>query len=333
MMFVALLALLVLIGCRKDDDNNNNNNNNGNNNGVQYQGDAIANVEDFWQGRRAARIQKKTVTAGTFTTITGSAGTEIRILSNTFLKNGAAVTGTVDIELIEAYDKSDLLQMGLHTMGRDAFGNYAPMVSAGQFYFEASQNGQALEINPNAPLQITTDAFPDADFNNNMMPLVLEGDTSVPDSVWVPVDSFMNNCQDSFMISLGQSTYCFDIADNARWINCDYFYNSGTALTGMTVNLPTGFTGSNTQVILSFDGLNLITNLREGPTGVFTLGSGYNIPVGQAVHLVIVGEQNGVLVHNIQPLTVANSQVVTISATDITGTTATNLQTQLGNLP
>jgi hypothetical protein len=332
MILVALLATLVLIGCRKDDDNSNNGNN-GNTNGTSYQGDAITSVEGFWQSQRAAKIQKKTITAGTYSRITGAAGTKIDIYSNSLLKNGVAVTGTVDIELIEAYDKADLLSMGLHTMGRDYAWNYAPMVSAGEFYFKASQNGQDLEINPNGPIQITTAAFPDADFNTSMMPLILEADSAVTDSVWVPVDTSMGNCRDSAMVNLGQSAYCFSIANNATWINCDYFYNSGAALTSMTVNLPTGFTSANTQVMLSFDGLNVITNLNQDATGAFVLGTGYRVPIGQATNLIVIGEQNGVLVYHIQAVVIANNQVITIPTTGITGTTTAALQAQLSNLP
>ncbi|MGH1334929.1 MAG: hypothetical protein ACRBFS_02300 [Aureispira sp.] len=341
-LFLALFAVLAIMACRKDDPNTNTGGTTGGSGtgggtggGGGQQGEMIANLGDFWESQKQGKIQQLTATAGQYTELTGAQGTKVTIYSNSLLLNGAVVTGSVDIDLIEAYDKGDMLLMGLNTMGRDNFGNYRAMISAGEFFFSASQNGQALDINPNSPIQIATAAFPSADFNNDMIPLLLEEDTIVAgDSVWVPIDSVvMGNCQDSFMISLGQSNYCFQIGSNSRWTNCDYFANWGTALTGMTVNLPTTHDGVNTKVYISFDGLNLLTNLRYNSGGVFTLGSNYRVPVGQAVHLVVVAEQNGVLVHNIQALTVANNQTLTLASTDITGITAANLQTQLSTLP
>jgi hypothetical protein len=85
--------------------------------------------------------------------------------------------------------------------------------------------------------------------------------------------------------------------------------------------------------MLSFDGLNVITNLNQDATGAFVLGTGYRVPIGQATNLIVIGEQNGVLVYHIQAVVIANNQVITIPTTGITGTTVSVLQAQLSNLP
>ena len=342
-LFLALFAVLAIIACRKDDPNNNNTGGGGTGGGGTggggQQGEAITSLDGFLQSQKQAKIQNLTAQGGQYTVLTGAQGTKITIQANSFLLNGVTVSGPVDIELIEAYDKGSILAMGLNTMGRDQFGNYGAMVSGGEFFFRASSNGQQVDINPSSPVEFSTAPFPDADFNNAMLPLFLEQDTSVTgDSVWVPIDTSTGggtiyNCRDSVMINLGQSTYCFQIGDNSRWINCDYFRNWGTALTNVTINLPATHNFNNTKVYLSFDGLNAITGLRDNGGGEFFVGGSYQPPVGQAVHLVVISEQNGVLVHNIQPLTLTSNHTTTLSSTDITPITTAALQTALSSLP
>jgi len=334
-LMLTLMIVLAFMACEKDPLNNGNGNNgNGGNNGGGQQGEMIGSLSNLWQDQRAAQTQTFNITVNNYTEIVGQQGTKIRIYSTSFLLNGAPVTGAFQVELIEAYDKGAVIGLGLNTMGRDLFGNYGAMVSAGEFYINATQNGQALTINPRSPITVSSAPFPDGDFNNAMIPLLLEADTAVGDSVWVPIDSAsMGNCRDSSMINLGQSTYCFEISDNARWINCDYFANFGVALTNMTVNLPNTYNATNTEVLISFDGLNLVTNLHANSGSSFSLGNFYQVPIGQAIHLIVIAEQNGNLVYHIQSLNIANNQVVTLTPTDLTGTTVANLQTQLSNLP
>ncbi len=323
-VLVAFLTLsMLLIGCKKDSDTDNTD--------KEKEGEAISSLSSFWQSQKAAKLQKFTVDASQTQTVTGSQGTKVTLYGNSFYLNNSPVTGMIDIELVEAYDKDDMILLGRNTMGRDEFGNYAPMVSAGEFYFNASQNGQALEIGGSRP-QISTAPFSRSDFNTSMIPLILEADATMGDSVWVPIDSFMNDCSDSTQVMLGQSTYCFEFGDNASWTNCDYFQRYNVPLTGMTVNLPASYTNANTSVLISFDGLNLLTNLYEN-NGAFTLGNGYTVPIGQAINLVVIAEQNGILEYHVQAITVVNNQIITLTSADLLGTTAANLQTQLSNLP
>ena len=302
-------------------------------------GESITSLDAFWASQRTDQTQRFSVDAAQTQTITGSQGTKITLYANSFQLNGSPVTGMIDIELIEAYEKDDMILLGMNTMGKDpwgwyAQGGYGALESAGEFYFNATQNGQALDITWPYP-ELSTAGFPSADFNNDMLPFVLEMDSTVAnDSVWVPIDSFSNSCADSIQVSLGQSTYCFNFGNNSSWINCDYFYSWGTALTNMTVTLPSGYGNSNTDVMLSFDGLNMITNLYADPvTQAYSLGTNYQAPVGQAVHLVIIAENNGSLGYAIQSFTLTQGHAVTIAPADMQPTTAANLQTQLATLP
>lgn len=329
-LMIALWSVLAIVACRKDELNNG-----GNSGGSSQQGEAITSLDHFWEAQRADRAKTYTITAGKNGKLITDQGAIIRYSSNTFLLNGNPVTGSVDLQFTEVYDKGDMMAMGLNTMGRDLDGTYAPMVSAGEFYLEASQNGQPLTFQRNNLPYVSTAPFPSADWNNNMLALTLESDPQLGDSVWVPIDSIpLGDCGDSTQVNIGENTYCFQIGNNASWTNCDYFMSWTTPLTSITVNLPSTHDEVNTDVLLSFNGMNIITQLfAPAGSSTFEVPNGYQVPVGQAINLVVIAEQNGVLVHHIQALTIANNQTVTLTASDMVGITATNLQTLLSNLP
>lgn len=322
MLFVFGLMILGMMSCDKSTPDP-----------INPTGESISSVKDFMQGQRAAKTQNFTVDAGTAQTITGTQGTKINLAANSFYLNGSPVTGNIDVELIEAYDKGSMVLMGMTTMGKDWLGNYSPLISGGEFFFKASQNGQVLDIQGTRP-QLSSAPFPTANFNSNMQSFILTADTSSADSVWTNnPDSTFYNCADSVQVSLGQSTYCFQFGDNNSWVNCDYFYNWGSSLSPITVNLPSAYIGSNTNVLISFDGLNVITGLYDSTPSVFSTGNGYEVPIGQAVNIILISEQNGVLEYAIIPTTISSNHSTTIVQSSISTTSAANLQLLLANLP
>lgn len=322
---IGLLAVGLLIGMVACD----------NDQLVPQQGEMVGSLSNFYKDQKTSMTQTFTINAGQTEMVTGSQGTKITVYANSFGNNGVPATGNIDVELVEAYDKATMLMLGMTTMGRDLFGTPSPLVSGGEFFLEVSQNGQPLELVGTGP-QLQTAAFPDADFVQTMEPFLLDTDTPSDSSTWVPVDSnnIMNNCQDSVMISLGQSSYCFQVGDNAQWINCDYFYSWNVPLTNVQVTMPNNYDFTNTRVFLSFDNLNMLTNLNanfSGPSNTFDLGQFYHAPIGEPVHLVIISEQNGSLEYAIQSMTLTSGHSVTINQTDMLPTTVAGLQTQLNN--
>ncbi len=327
-VLLGLFVVLAIVACQEenlDPDNKD-----------DPKEEAIGSLSNFWYDQRTSKTQTFTVTSGSWSEIVGAEGTKITIYSNSFLRNGQPVSGNFQVDLIEVYDKGTMMTMGLNTMGLAPSGSLDAMVSGGEFYINATQNGQELDINPSSPIQVATAPFPDADFNNDMMPLELGIATTGGALGWIPNGTApMSNCRDSSMIALGQSTYCFQIGNNAQWTNCDYFNNTGTPLTDITVKLPNIYDGNNASVMITFDGLNLVTDMYSGFSndGSFFLSGTYQIPLGQDIHLVVIAEQNGNLVYHIQSINVTNNQVVTLGPSDLINTTVANLQTQLSNLP
>src|SRR5688572_10117846 len=71
--------------------------------------DAAALIE-WYNSSIENKVQHLSISASSGGTITGAKGTKLQFGSNAFTtESGAAVTGTVDIELIEIYDRSSML--------------------------------------------------------------------------------------------------------------------------------------------------------------------------------------------------------------------------------
>src|SRR5690606_24751639 len=71
-------------------------------------------------------------------------------------KNGDAVTGAVDLEFVEIFDKATMLMTNKPTMGLLPNGDKALLISGGEFYVNATQNGLPLETTCDFQLIVPT---------------------------------------------------------------------------------------------------------------------------------------------------------------------------------
>ena len=82
------------------------------------------------------------LTASTGGNITGNQGTIVKFGANAFTKpNGDLVTGSVNITLIELYDRASMLLAKKPTNGKMSDGSISTLVSGGEFYVNATQDG------------------------------------------------------------------------------------------------------------------------------------------------------------------------------------------------
>ncbi|MAX04921.1 MAG: hypothetical protein CMD19_00375, partial [Flavobacteriales bacterium] len=197
---------------------------------------------------------------------------------------GNPVTGSVDIELIEALDNKDMLMLNRPTVTN----NGELLTSAGVIYINATQNGQQLQIaEPLTTLMPNTTGM----FSNNLpSPFGLfSGDTAVNgDFVWVEDTGNVVLDGDSAMY------WQFDI-DSIAWTNIDAIsYPSGTLFTSsVDVILPSGHDGTNSAVFMYFSNINSVASLNDGnQDGTFTKGQYYNLAVSENVKFVVVSEVN-----------------------------------------
>lgn len=82
--------------------------------------------------------------------VAGNEGTRIVILNGSLLdESGLAVTGSVEVELSEAYSLSDMLLSNLTTMS-----NGQLLETDGMIYINFRKDGKELRINPDQPIYI-----------------------------------------------------------------------------------------------------------------------------------------------------------------------------------
>ena len=223
-------------------------------------------------------MQKYVIDAENGGTITSNSNTQVTFYGNSFL-NGMAqdVTGNITIELVELFNKSEMLRLNKPTMGVLPFGEQRPLVSGGEFQVKAFQNGNELYLKAGASYTIISEA-PGGVADQNMSLFIGEDDNGT--LTWFPQDSSNNTGV------FAEGSQYFTFVNQLNWINCDYFMNYNGPMTTVTVQFPEGFTSNNAMLFISFDGLNSLTGIYGFENGVFTTAPYYELPVGIDVHFI-----------------------------------------------
>ena len=268
-----LIALVLFNACKKEDDSPSGNTNNGSNN-------TNTNIVlDFFKDNLndAKQVTSLDISAGAW--LYGNYGTYIYMSDCSFLdSDGNQVTGTIEFELIEAQTNLDMLKLNRPTFTSDG----QLLVSGGILYVNASQNGEDLIINPNCGLEVNMPNYSNNSQDGNMQ--YFSGDVDL-DGV------FGWDLEEGDAVTTGQggadSAAFFFLIDSIGWINCDYFYGTQSELTGVQVELPSGYDGDNTQTFIYYSSINSLASLYDfDQDGVFDLGSGYETPVGLSVKFI-----------------------------------------------
>ena len=202
------LGLVSMVSCNNDDDA-----------ALDTYKPTTAAFKSVRSKAMATRLQEFSMTAGTgIVTFTSAKGSTISINGNCLTKNGVAVTGLVDIDFVELFDKGNMLVTNKPTMGIMPDGKKELLLSGGEFFLEATQGGVKLQttcnINVTIPSNLTGGTKPGM--------TLWVGDTANEENLaWkragVPatgqggVDANNNN----YYVSFG----------NFGWTNVDKFYS------------------------------------------------------------------------------------------------------------
>ncbi|HJR99374.1 MAG TPA: hypothetical protein VJ780_00450, partial [Flavobacterium sp.] len=145
------LVAVSLISCDDSDDN-------------QQMPATAAEFADVRQSALDKITQEFTITAEDgATTLTSENGVKITINGNCLTKDGNPVTGDVDIEYVEIFNKGNMLVTNKPTMGIMPDGKRSLLISGGEFFIKATQNGKELATSCNISLQVPTDLTDGAD--------------------------------------------------------------------------------------------------------------------------------------------------------------------------
>lgn len=297
---VVLVVVLFFVSCDKTVD-------------VQL---PYSNLSSYFSSKAPA-TQTFTLDPSTVQTVTGAKGTKITFPANSFVDaQGNAITGQVSLELKEIYAKGDMIWADKPTIS-----NGQLLESGGEFFLKATSGGQEVFLNQNYQMEVPVSA---ATSNPNAMDL-FTGQAVADTFNWTPVDTTTGN--GGGWVGLDSSGTNYNVYfDSLTWINCDYFYGSGQALTQVNASPTlTGVSLTDVRAYMVFSNINSVTSLNQDPvTNIFSTGSWYQVPVGQQVTIVIIGMDNTQFYLGTVTTTIANSNTISVPMSAVT-------QTQLEN--
>ncbi|MBI9040449.1 hypothetical protein [Lutibacter sp.] len=307
----------------------------------QPQPDGQALNERFLDNRNDA-VQEFIIDASVGGTVIGAQGTKVQFQANSFGINGVPVTGNVTVQLLEIYDKASMLLKNKSTLGQRPNGDKEVLKSAGEFFIDAKQGTNELELLENAT--VTSREIDPANVDGAMQIFKTGGldndcDGIDDDCDWVEADDNGDGINDKPVIRDGQNTtggsyvtYGFDIS-SFGWTNLDRWYSFTGPKTEIYVDVPAGYNGDNCAVYLSYDGEPTALakmDIWDTTTEMFTEHYGL-IPIGQQVHIIVVTEIDGELHYAIQGTTVIDNHIEII--TSLSPITQAALESLINGLP
>lgn len=309
---VVLLASLAFASCSDD----------------TADGNHIASASEFSNLRQNAMenvTQHFTLTAGNgATTYTSDKGVEVTINGNCLTQNGNPVTsGTIAIEYAEVFDKGTMLVTDKTTMGRLPNGDMALIVSGGEFYINATLNGQQLDIT--CPMQLKIPADLTGGIDNDMT----LWDGRIDEDGNLEWDEQQENPagQNGGVFGEGQGANAayYAFLNDFGWTNVDRFYSDPRPKTTILAEAPTGYNFENSAIYLHYDGQgSALAKLDtfNPTTNQFSEHYG-QVPIGLEAHVIFVTEDGGNYRYAIKSVTVAAGDVYVFSSGEtIVGTEA-----------
>ncbi|MCX7551596.1 hypothetical protein [Xanthomarina sp. F2636L] len=265
-----------------------------------------------------------------FITLTSTHGVSISIDGNCLTKNGNAVTGMVDLEYVEVFEKGNMITTNKPTMGIMPNGDKALLLTGGEFFLEATQDGVTLETNCVMQLEVPTALTGGAD---NAMILWYGNIDEDGNLAWEEAEAEPGTDGENTVFT--DPTNYYVMFNQFGWTNIDRFYNDPRPKTTINVTVPIGFNNTNSGVYLSYDGEDsglAQLDAYDPISGKFSEHYG-QIPIGLECHLIFVTEEDGNWRYAVKPVTIAadGSTVFSLSETSIA--TENELILQINNLP
>lgn len=269
------------------------------------------------------------------TSFTTANGVVLTIDGSNLSLNGNPVTGQVDIEYIEIFTGGDMLTTGMHTMGKLPGGDRAMLVSVGEFYINATKNGQQLDLDGSITLQIPT-SLTDGDNGGDPNMTLWE---FIEGEVWVEQQPQTPPQQNGVFLEgqggMGINSVYYAFVGDFGWCNVDVFYSDPRPKTTILASVPEGYDNENSAIYLHYDGEgNGLANLDtyDTATGLFSEHYG-QIPIGLECHIIFVTEDNGQWRYAIKPTTISAAAVYDFTLGETTVGTQAQLTAAINALP
>lgn len=318
---IFICSMFLFTSCNSDDNEEN----------IELKPDGIALNQRF-KDNRANAIQTFTINANTGGTIFGNQDTKISIPANAIGLNGNTITGNITIELIEIYNKSDMVLQDMSTKGQKNNGDEEALRTLGEFFINAKQNNTQLEIL--APITVRRKGIRTSGLGFFEDIHLFRAGQNLNDTVLWREDTngIINGEVDGNHSDETRTIfYSFDL-NSFGWANLDRWYNFQGQLTDLFIDAPEGYNNSNTAIYLSYDGETGLAKMDRYNTSteLFTEHFG-RIPVGQEVHFIMITEIDGQIYYAIQAATITNNHTEVM--TNLQPISQTDLTTLIDNLP
>ena len=248
-------------------------------------------------------------------TLTSAKGVKIMIDRDQLRKNGNPITGPFDIEYIEIFDKGTMLVANKPTMGLTADGKKNLLISGGEFFVKATQDGVALQTLATVYLTVPTALTGGLDDKMGLWIGNLEDPENL---VWRNIAEPGTDGGKGGVQGEGANYHVF--FGNFGWTNVDRFYSDPRPKTTILVDAPEGYDNDNSAIYLSYDGegQNALAKLDTyTDQGLFSEHYG-QIPIGLACHIIFVTEDNGQFRYAVKGVTTTANQVYTFTLAETT---------------
>lgn len=305
------------------------------NNGPNPNGEAL---KQSFQDHREAATQHFEVDLSSSTTgvvITGEQGTKFTFYPGGISDaSGNMVTGVFDVELIEIYDKANMLLLNKPSVGILPSGDRAMLVSGGEFSIKASQGGAELFINGGLVFEV-----PSANTGGLDADMVLFSNALCCDA---DCDLIVceNNAWTEEADSAGQGNLWPNslgnyegVIDSFQWTNVDRFYDDPAPKTTLLVQAPAEYDGSNLGVFISVDGEeNLLAALDHFIEADQLFSEHYGqMPIGLAIHIIALSIVEDQYYYTIKAATITDGGIIVLD--DLSAISEASFVTEVNNLP
>lgn len=263
------------------------------------------------------------------TTFTSEKGVQITIQGSCLTLNGNGVTGQVNIKYIELFDRGNMITTNKTTMGMMQNGDKALLISGGEFFVEATQNGQILQTTCTVQLIIPSNLTGGTD---NAMTL-WKGRIDANDNLTWDEEEDGAGAGHGGVFAEGGSYFAF--LNDFGWSNVDRFYNDPRPKTTILVGVPEDYDNTNSAVYLSYDGENAgLANLDtfDNATKLFSEHYG-QVPIGLECHIIFISEDNGNYRYAIKAVTIAANDIYTFTFTETSVVTEAQITAIINGLP
>jgi hypothetical protein len=259
--------------------------------------------------------QHFSLTSSTGGNITGEKGTIVKFGANAFTKlNGDPVTGSVDITLIELYDRASMLLAKKPTNGKMSDGSVSTLVSGGEFYINVTQGGVQLNLKSGFTIVAPTENTGEIDQEMNLFNGEINCDGDDCDLVWQEVKDRGIEIGE-FQTTGGFKTAYYAFQSKFGWTNIDRWYSDPRIKTKLFVKVPEGYDRSNCAVYMTYDGEPTALasfDAYDNDKKLFTEHYGL-IPIGLKVHFIFVSIVEDEIHYALQSATIVENHIETIN--------------------